>query len=432
MAKNLNHKPQSAMEWIEAQLEFVETINALDDLLNFIDRSSISLHDVKQRWRTIARSLGEPDGEQRMDDWKARYHKARNEALSVTNKQEREAKDADITDQFREELVEIMQSIGRPGSIEFAVRQVQSRPHPSDIIYRSTLVSLVSTFEGLIGAMYRVLLKGKPELYISNSQAFSLGEIARLGSVDAIMEEAVERKADASLRGGLEDWATELSKSDINIKECCIDWKKTLEIFQRRNAHVHTRGRVNSAYKSKVSCDLEVGDALDIDISYLRNAIPQILSLGCLVALRTWLAINPKDAMLVGGVPYMYYDELLERGNWEAVEKISSVAKNLDAPLDLRFGQRTYYWIARKMGRGKQSISKEVTQWDTSALKPLFVFERHILLGELDEAERLLEAAKRSGSAWAHPPLDTPVVQFDKDAADRLNPIIFRDPDSTA
>lgn len=430
MPKNRS-KYNPITEWTNAQIEFFETINSLDDLLDSIaERSPASLRDSRQRWRTLADALGNPHSS-KMNAWKERYFRAREEANAIANEAEREARNATVTDEFKKELAAIM---GTPeksqAALNFAMRQIQARPHPSDIIHRSILTSLISAYEGLMGAMYKVLLKGNPHLYITSGNGFSLAEIIQLGSVDAVIEEAIAKKVNTALRGGIEDWSTVLSKSNIDLKECCIDWNQTLEIFQRRNAHVHTRGRVNPTYKEKVASDLDIEAPLDIDFTYLKSAMPQILTLGCLIAVRTWLAIKHKDTAVTGGVPYMYYEELLQRGHWQAVEKIAGVVMNIDAPLDFKFAQRIYYWVARKIGRGVKSISKDVNQWDTSALMPIFGFERLVLLGELDEAERMLRMARQEGEAWTNP-LGTPVLMFDKEAAERFAPITQRNSETS-
>ncbi|MFI5701670.1 hypothetical protein ACIA78_16695 [Streptomyces xanthochromogenes] len=407
---------------IDAQMEFHETILSLHELLGASKLSAIRSADSIHRKTFMMNALKDGVNDSAVAAWESERSRRYSEAMGLGDRGARDSALAKWNEEVRDGLAEIIKdAVERDagfaeGRLNLAIRQVSARPTPDGLIRNAVLLTLVSAFEGVIGKIYRVALAEKPELYLSGEREYSLAEIVRIGSLDSIVEEAIERKVDTALRGGVEDWEKVFVKIDVHFKKLCIDWERVIEIFQRRNALVHTHGEVNATYASKVKNSPGRGTPLMTNDEYLSQAISEVVALGSTVIMKSWLHIYPDHELAAAGAPYLYFDDLLERGYCGAVERVADEAKNVGNDLDMKLRIRLYMWLARRNARGVKAIRSEVEKWDTSALKSEFSFSRAILLEDLDAAEEIKRAAALRSEEWVDTIPEMAIVKFRRES----------------
>ncbi|MGV9426437.1 hypothetical protein ACWDO7_19380 [Streptomyces sp. NPDC003656] len=403
--------------FIEAQIDFCETILSLDQLLTTSRLALIESVDSVQRGKSVMDALKTRDNGEVLKTWETASDRAYKVAMALEDDSQREAALDEWSKERRDGLAGIIKNAVESGHpidarIDLVVRQVKARPRPIDLIRQAVLVTLISAFEGVIGKTYRAALTAKPELYMSAEKQYSLLDIVKVGALEPIIEATIEKKVDGALRGGLEDWEKLFIKLDTHFKKLCIDWGKTEEVFQRRNALIHTHGTVNATYASKVKGAQPLGTPLQIDEEYLRQAINQIAALGNLVILRSWLHLFPQQNFLATGLPYLYLDNFIERGYWSAVGKIADEMKSVKNDFDVKIRCRLYAWLARKNVHGVESIRSELEEWDTSALKSEFAFCKAILLDDLVSAGEIKEQAAARSEPWVAECSEMAVVKY--------------------
>ncbi|WSB85736.1 hypothetical protein OHA60_19225 [Streptomyces cellulosae] len=411
------HQRRAEQAFIDAQIEFCETILSLDQLLTTSKLPEIESADAAYRTKAVMDAIRVGGNDEAIKAWEEENDKTYREALSLESEMAREAALVEWEDRRRTTLANIIRNAIESGHsidsrVNLALRQVNARPKPVALIQQAILVTLVRSFESLIGKTYKITLQMKPELYLSGDREYSLAEIVKAGALESIINAAVEKKVDTALRGGLEDWEKIFLKLDVHFKKLCIDWNKTSEVFQRRNALIHTHGSVNSTYASKVKNAAPLGTPLQIDEGYLRQAIDQITAFGNLVLLRTWLHLRPQQTFMAAGAPYLYLDEFLDRGYYAAVHKMADEMKGLKNDLDFKIRLRIYGWLAKKNLLGLEAIKNEVEDWDTSALKSEFAFSKAVLLNDCKAAKDLQDAAELRGESWVSDISEMPIMRF--------------------
>lgn len=421
------HKRGNEQTLIDAQIEFCETMLSLDQLLTTSRLPVIESTDSARRTKAVMDAIRIGGNDEVVKAWEEESDREYRAAVSLEDGERREAALTEWRESRKSGLADIIRSAVEEGHpidsrVDLAIRQVNARPKPVDLIRQAVLVTLVSSLEGLIGKTYRAALKMKPDLYLSGEREYSLAEIVKVGALELIIDAAVEKKVDTALRGGLEDWEKIFVKLDTHFKKLCIDWDKTAEVLQRRNALIHTHGSVNVAYASKVKGAPPLGTPLSIDEEYLREAINQITAFGNLVILRAWLHLCPRQTFLSMGVPYLYLDDFLDRGYYAAVCKMADEMKGVKNDFDMKIRLRMYEWLARKNIHGLEAIRAELEEWDTSALKSEFAFSKAILLDDFDGAKEVERAAASRSEPWASDVSEMPIIRFrkvEKEAGDQ-------------
>jgi hypothetical protein len=381
---------------------FFETIIALHQLLPRKSHLLLNLDESQRRLRVIGESLGiGPEDLPKYEEWERKYAKAildRPEGIDIGDIPERE--------DLQRELAEILKSSKKSfdataARVHMTVKQLEARPRPAVLIHRAVLIAGVGAFESLVVSLVQSYLLANPIKATGQEKEYSLADLMELGNINEVIDQAITRRVEVTLRGGIESWTAWFRQLDIDFENLCIDWNQVTEVFERRHSYVHTQGKVNPSYFRKVKNASPVGTPLPLNDSYLKQALGQLVCLGALVGTKTWPLIDPDvDWLIVAGIPYLYYDELMELGQWSAVAKIANVTKNYKTTLDVRFRIKCIEWLAAKHLHGLEAIAKAVTDWDTSALQSSYSFRRALLLDDFESAKGIFTEALKRRESW--------------------------------
>ncbi|TDC96015.1 hypothetical protein [Actinomadura sp. 7K507] len=386
---------ENAGDIFDAIFGFNETLISLHHLIPSSAHSSLRAADRKWRLEVIAKAF---QGD-REDDFQGLLKKF------AANKLSRE--------EARAELVEIIGKGSTNASFELSLKQLILRPEPTAVVHRATLMVMVSAFESLISSIVEVFMRQNPLQAPIQEKEFSLAELIAANDLDEIIENALTKRVENILRGGLASWTKWFEEQGLVLQNLCINWDEVAEIFERRHAYVHTGGKVNPSYKHKVAGAGPIGNLLPLDEQYLHSSLGHIVCLGNLIATR-FLPKTKKNmsALAVSGTSILYFDELMKLDQWAAIQKMANTIKNDEMELDVKLEVRCFEWLAAKQLHDLKKIEQQIRSWDTSALKSKHAFKKAALLEDVDEMQDVLSAAHAANESWVTSIEDMPEVQY--------------------
>ncbi len=156
-----------------------------------------------------------------------------------------------------------------------ARRKWQSICNQESIFARSVLSNIIIVFEQFFSSQYETLVVSNPKAYFEDkkipvSQLFD-------NEISQILVNLVKQDVEANMFDSLKTLDKIKEKSKIDIDRYLPIRDEFEEIYYRRNAYVHTAGRVNKTYLEKVNKKytnkLKEGSKLICDDIYLENAI---------------------------------------------------------------------------------------------------------------------------------------------------------------
>ncbi|MFI7445962.1 hypothetical protein ACIBQX_00555 [Nonomuraea sp. NPDC049714] len=298
--------------------EFMETMMTLHEMALSEAIAIDEVRDSQRRLKQVMDSISTDDNQDQLKSWGEQYDASMSAALDITNPAERKQAEFAVREKGRGDLALILRDQGDVGfaavsaRLNLAILQITKRPRPRDLILRSVLIASVSAIESLLAESYRARLRHQPPESLGADKEFSLSELLSYGSIEEVINSLIERKVDIALRGGIDDWAALYEKYGIRFRELCIDWDSIVEIFQRRNAFIHTQGKVNATYSRKVKNSPPIGAPLTLTSDYIGDAISNITTLGSLAATKSWLSLDSSATMAATGHVYLYLDDLME------------------------------------------------------------------------------------------------------------------------
>ncbi len=272
--------------------------------------------------------------------------------------------------------------------------RAMSEPSRQMILLNSLLAMAVSEFEVLVSSIVARYFIAHPQALDDREARFSLSDLASFDDLDDARDVLISKRITDLMYGGVEDWGEWFRKT------CGADWTllaldhdELLELFQRRHLVMHNGGVVSHLYLQRVpdtSRPVKLGDRLVPDMDYMNAALDQLDVLGHLLVLLAWGTWKPADRDLTASLLLDRSYFLMLRGRWRAVAKLCEVGKKLRAPEAMLCAIRCNGWHARAVLEGRAAIADDVRRWDTSAHRGRFQLVKHALLGEVDEAARLV------------------------------------------
>lgn len=285
-------------------------------------------------------------------------------------------------------------------------------PELAQTFHRSLLVSAVAALDVLLLELISHFYFVHPGA-LGNETTFTLEELSKFSDLEGAKASAVEKKANRVLRKGVKSWMNWLDDQGVNLESHCSDFKKLIEVIQRRHVAVHNDGRVSRAYLENVrelsgeSSPHEFGSFLKIDADYLSAALDELEAVGNLVAGAVWTKCLPEAKDVVNFEFYVRTYDLLLAERWRPTACICSFAKqSLSPDDDLYLIHKVNAWLARK--RLGESIQDEARSWTTKTLNTRFQAAQAALLDDFDLLEQLVLKCLRAGDlaledAWEWP-----------------------------
>lgn len=288
--------------------------------------------------------------------------------------------------------------IGEAGKrVQEAVAGFQIAAAHKTLLYRSCLISLISSAEWFLSQVLRSFFQIHPEAAGVKDKNLTLEDLQKMGSISEAEDYLIRLRVDEIMWGGFEDWIRFLKHTvKLSMGYLAADEKLLVEIFQRRNIMIHNNGVVNSTYLSKVEASLRenvrTGELLWVDPVYLNRAIDTIERNFVLIAAELWKKLSPTDNDRSGVLTKLTLDSLtFERyGVAEGASRFLMEDNQL-SERDRLIG-RVNYWQTLKWSHRFEEVRKDIEQVDFSAKEDLLQLARMVLLDQLEDAMVLVKS----------------------------------------
>jgi hypothetical protein len=285
---------------------------------------------------------------------------------------------------------------------EKAVQEMRAKASHSSLLYRSSLISLISSAEWFLSQVLRKYFEVHPEAAGIKEKTLTLEELNQLGSIADARNHLVNLRVDEIMWGGLEDWLKFLSSTVGLSMSYLTPYKAELaEIFLRRNVIIHNNGVVHPTYIAKVDKSLrekiKIGQDLVVSPKYLQNAIDIVELAFILIAAELWKKLSPKDTDR-GSVLTDVVIQRLSEERWRIGEGLSIFTmQDKQLTEEIQLIGKLNYWQSLKWQNRFDAVHGEVQEADFSAKDDIYQLARIVLLDQYSEAFKRLPRLFSSG-----------------------------------
>jgi hypothetical protein len=169
------------------------------------------------------------------------------------------------------------------------------------------------------------------------------------------------------MQGGIENWQQNLSlegfELDLPIATC--DRPAVKEIWARRRVLVHNGGHADEKYVRRVPGTTR-GVTLDVDDTYLRNAIDLVCGFILGVIVLAWARVSPGNRAHVLQLACAYAATADGEQRWPLAGTLHMLDAGLDDEPAEAAVHRVNSWLARVRWRGPNSVHADVAEWGTA------------------------------------------------------------------
>jgi hypothetical protein len=245
----------------------------------------------------------------------------------------------------KEEAIEIQRDIKsanqskadrmrRVVDITFSLRK--SAPLQASLLRSSTLISLISTLEGLIADLNHEYYKIFPQAFPADNYSITLSDLREYGSVEEVEKYLISKEVESvlmqSISKQLERFAV---KSKVDLKPIATYLDRVTEIAQRRNVLVHNKGIVNHQYIKHVNQDLikqyelSIGDSLTPNNEYLLDSINLTEIVGTTLLIQCWRQWDKENIETAEALINQFIFECLIDEHYNQALCLSSVSRSI-------------------------------------------------------------------------------------------------------
>lgn len=291
---------------------------------------------------------------------------------------------------------QLMEFIARHGNLLCLQQEIRRFAHlagQARTMAQSVLMFSVGALERAVADIERIRLRTHVGAMGTGEREFSLDELIRLGDLDAVIDEAVERRVDALTYGGLETWRSWYKRSfGFDIGDFALDWSRLSEVVQRRHVVAHNDGVASRLYIKRTGrTDVTVGDTLDLPPAYVQVAVDECFVIGVRMLAAAWEKLGSKPEHQQFHMRFRCYDMLVEE-RWQVARALALDEMRRAAPSTPPYLiAQVNEWLARR-GLG-EDVDVEIEAWDVSALSTRYVLAKLALLEKYDELRPLLPVA---------------------------------------
>lgn len=286
----------------------------------------------------------------------------------------------------------------KKSDINYAIKEIEKSEGLKTRLYRSSLLSLLSTVEWFYSQILHYYYDQHPESAGISGKTLTLDELKSFENVKEAEKFLIEDKIEKILRKSFSDWM-DILKAELSLNMGYLDNFKSelIEIYLRRNLIVHNGGRVNSTYLSKVdnqfSKDITLEKQLNVTIDYLENAIDKLHLTFTLIACELWKKKEPENevrGLLLMKMGYKY----LTKGNWTIGEFTNTfMCRDKKQPGVYKTVGQLNYWLCMKRKGMLKKVEKQLNEADFSDKALKFQLALYSLREDEDRFFSILQQA---------------------------------------
>lgn len=276
-----------------------------------------------------------------------------------------------------------------------AIKGLSANSSHQTLLYRNCLISLISSAEWFLSQVLSQFFKAYPDAAGIRDKTLTLEDLRRIGSIEEAQEYLVALRVDEIMWGGFDDWMKFLKGTvKLSMGYMVSDEKALVEVFQRRNVMVHNNGVVHPSYLAKVDealrKDVVAGTDIEVNPSYLFEAINLVEKNFLLIAAELWKKLLPKDEAR----PLITNDQTMKALFAERYTVASGLSRFQMEDRQIPDKWITYgklnYWQTEKWAGRFDAVAEEIKSADFSGKDDLSQMARYVLINETQAACKLL------------------------------------------
>ena len=277
------------------------------------------------------------------------------------------------------------------------------------LVPASFLTSFVSQYDAFLGQLIKALFDINPEMLNSSERNLSYSQLAEFESITDAREHIVEKEIETVLRKSHAeqfDWLEK--KFELPLRKDLSIWPMFIEVTERRNLFVHTRGIVSSQYIKvcrqhgvKLPEDIKVGSELGASIKYMVEAYSCIFDMGVQLAHVLWRKKDTKTKVDADDNLNAIAFELLLDKKYSLLIRVLDFAFNTIKKFSSEQIRRMLVVnraLAYKWSGNEKAAARIINAEDWTATSDNFKLAEAIILEDYKQADILAERIGSDGS----------------------------------
>jgi hypothetical protein len=280
------------------------------------------------------------------------------------------------------------------------------------LVPASFMSSLISQYDAFLGQLIKVLFDLNPEMLNASERNLSYAQLAEFDSIPEAREYIVEKEIETVLRKSHSeqfDWLEK--KFDLPLRKDLSIWPVFIEVTERRNLFVHTRGIVSSQYikvckqhNVALPADIKVGSELHASIDYMVEAHSCIFDMGVQLAHVLWRKKSPQTRNDADdNLNEIIFELLLDR-SYKLAIRIADFAVNTLKRFSSEQIRRMLVVnraLAYKWSGNEKTAVKIINVEDWTATADQFKLAESVILEDYNEADAIVKRIGNNGSVSA-------------------------------
>jgi len=283
----------------------------------------------------------------------------------------------------------------------------------SKLVPASFLASFISQYDAFLGHLIKALFDIIPDVLNSSERNLSYSQLAEFESISEARAHIVEKEIETVLRKSHSEQFEWLEKKfELPLRKDLALWPLFIEVTERRNLFVHTRGIVSSQYIKickqhgvKLSDDIKVGGELDASLAYMEEAYECLFDIGVQLAHVLWRKKDAKTRVLADESLNSIAYELLLDEKYSLAIKVLDFAVNTVKKFSSEQIRRMIVVnraLAYKWSENEKTAAKIIHAEDWTATSDNFRLAEAVILEEYTQADILVEKIGNKGSVTAN------------------------------
>jgi len=270
-----------------------------------------------------------------------------------------------------------------------------------EILSNGTFLMLNNYFEYLFADLLSFHFTNNKNIIEEKNISISLSELKNFSTIEEAYKDLLFKEIEKLLLDlNFEELKEYFKKLGISLAEDFINWDLINEIRERRHLIVHNNAIVNQKYlnKSKNICNLNIGDNVNIENDYLKNAIDEVLFAGALLIFNCW---GKWDKVYASDAISEIVDltfELLKRKNYSLVNRTCEYVEKMIKPRNEK--EETYllninfnHCIALKRISKKKELNSKLENIRVGNLTPIYKLAKSVLIEDSEGIKNVFNQA---------------------------------------
>lgn len=281
-------------------------------------------------------------------------------------------------------------------------KDIERSEQAYNILPQSLFISIVSQFDVLIAQLIKFIYLYSDNKLMESDCQISFREVLQIGDIKKIKEKYINDRIDSALRDSHSEQIKTLSKLIGNVPLDKVDfWGDFIEMTQRRNLFVHSKGVVSSQYiseckKANKILDMPMGSILKVDEEYFNHAFYVFFCMG--VMLSQVISRVVLGEQLLGEIDSVLNNVIYEticEGKYDISIRLSQFATDNNTKHSNKLDEKYFilnYAQAYKWKGDNEKCKEIIGKYDFSETKEDILVAKYALEDDIENVVKSMKA----------------------------------------